>query len=187
MAAAGQDPSLVDRWGPCARGASGLHRLPEVPPWQGVTGAGRGPEGRHLGRTADARGASGLHRLPEMSPWPGVTGAGRGPEGRHLARTADARGASGLHRLPEVPPWPEVMGLGGEPEGRQLARMADARRLSGGAWRVNAFGHDAIAPRQSWSGNRHGLSTAGFPITNIPVTGCSATARNAFKCGQVSG
>ena len=96
MAVAGQDPSLVDRWGPCARGASGLHRLPEMPPWPGVIGAGRGPEGRHLARTADARGAPGLHRLPEVLPWPEVIGVGGEPEGRLLARTADDRGASGL-------------------------------------------------------------------------------------------
>ena len=96
MAVAGQDPSLVDRWGPCARGASGLHRLPEMPPWPGVIGAGRGPEGRHLARMADARGASGLHRLPEVPPWPEVIGVGGEPEGRLLARTADDRGASGL-------------------------------------------------------------------------------------------
>ncbi len=117
MAAAGQDPSLVDRWGPCARVASGLHRLSEVPPWPGVTGAGCGPEGRHLGRTADARGASGLRRLPEMPPWPEVIGAGREADGCPLARMADDRGVSGLKswrgNAVMAGKWPEMA----EPEG----------------------------------------------------------------------
>ena len=139
MAVAGQDPSLVDRWGPCARGASGLHRLPEMPPWPGVIGAGRGPEGRHLARTADARGASGLHRLPEVLPWPEVVGVSGKADGGPSVRMADARGASGLHRLPEVPPWPEGIGVGGEPEGRLLARTADDRGASGlKSWRGSA-------------------------------------------------
>ena len=36
--------SMVDHWGPYARGVSRLHRLPEVSLWPGVIGAGRGSE-----------------------------------------------------------------------------------------------------------------------------------------------